>query len=48
MFLEGSRTYFGMGSDTVHAYDPFSGELKQAEARDVAHAATVADGPRKY
>jgi len=43
MFLEGNRSYFGMGSDTLYAYDPFSGEIKPSEARNVAQAARVAD-----
>jgi trimethylamine--corrinoid protein Co-methyltransferase len=43
MHLESTNIYFGMGSDTLYAYDPESGELKTSEAADVAHAATVAD-----
>ncbi len=43
MFLEGDKIHFGLGSDTVYAYDPYTGELKPAEALDVARAARVAD-----
>jgi len=43
MFLENNKIHFGMGSDTVYAYDPNRGELKKTEAVDVANAARVAD-----
>jgi trimethylamine--corrinoid protein Co-methyltransferase len=43
MVLEGSRSYFGMGSDTLYTYDPYTRKLKQAAAVDVARSATVAD-----
>jgi len=43
MHLESTRIHFGMGSDTVYAYDPDTGEMKKSEARDVANAARVAD-----
>jgi trimethylamine--corrinoid protein Co-methyltransferase len=43
MFLEGRRSYFGMGSDTLYAYDPVSGELELAGGEAVARAARVAD-----
>jgi trimethylamine--corrinoid protein Co-methyltransferase len=46
MFLEGRRSYFGMGSDTLYAYDPATGELKRAGAQEVARAAQVADSLR--
>jgi trimethylamine--corrinoid protein Co-methyltransferase len=43
MFLEGRRSYFGMGSDTLYAYDPASGKLGPAGGEAVARAARVAD-----
>ena len=43
MFLESGKIHFGMGSDTVYAYDPDTRELKKTEAVDVANAARVAD-----
>ena len=43
MVLEGKRSYFGMGSDTLYSYDPYTRELKRAAALDVARTATVAD-----
>jgi len=43
MYLESTRIHFGMGSDTVYAYDPHSGQLKKSEASDVANAARVAE-----
>jgi trimethylamine--corrinoid protein Co-methyltransferase len=43
LFLEGNRSYFGLGSDTLYAYEPGSGKLKYAEAQDVARASRVAD-----
>jgi trimethylamine--corrinoid protein Co-methyltransferase len=46
MHLESTRIHFGMGSDTVYAYDPDTGGLKKSEAKDVANAAKVADACR--
>lgn len=43
MILEGRRSYFGLGSDTLHAYDPASGQRQPAGAAAVARAARVAD-----
>jgi trimethylamine--corrinoid protein Co-methyltransferase len=43
MFLEGRRSWFGMGSDTLYAYDPDSGQLGSAGAEAVARSARVAD-----
>lgn len=43
MVLEGSRSYFGMGSDTLYTYDPYTRELKRAAALDVARTAVIAD-----
>ena len=38
MFLEGRRSWFGMGSDTLYAYDPDSGQLGSAGAEAVARS----------
>ncbi len=43
LFLESKKIHFGMGSDTVYVYDPYSRELKKSESADVAKAARVAD-----
>jgi trimethylamine--corrinoid protein Co-methyltransferase len=43
MHLESTKIHFGMGSDTLYAYDPNTQELKKSEAADVANAARVAD-----
>ena len=43
MHLESTKIHFGMGSDTVYAYDPNTGGLKKSEAAEVANAARVAD-----
>jgi len=43
MFLEGTRTYYGTGSDTVATYDLYSGERRPPVKTDVANAARVVD-----
>lgn len=43
MFLEGSKTYFGTGSDTLNYLDPFTGERRDWRKEDVAQAIRVCD-----
>ncbi len=43
MYLEGSNTYFGTGSDTLNFLDPFSGERRSWRTEDVAAATRVCD-----
>ena len=44
LVLEGDNSYFGCGSDTPFAIDPYSGERKQATKKSVADACRVMDG----
>jgi len=43
MHLEGSKTYFGLGTDLIKTYDLDTGELRESQLKDVANAARVAD-----
>jgi len=43
MHLEGSKSYFGMGTDLVKTYDLKTGKLRESQLQDVAHAARIAD-----
>ncbi|MCG8402517.1 MAG: trimethylamine methyltransferase family protein [Firmicutes bacterium] len=43
MFLEGSRAYFGTGSDTLNHIDPATGERRPWTSEDVAAAVRLAD-----
>ncbi len=43
MFLEGSKTYFGTGSDTLNYLDPFTGQRRDWRKEDVAQAIKVCD-----
>ena len=39
----GRNTYYGTGSDLLHMYDPFTGELRLTLARDIGDMAKVVD-----
>ena len=43
MHLEGSKTYFGMGTDLIKTWDPDTGKLRESKLKDVANAAKIAD-----
>ena len=43
MHLEGSKTYFGMGTDLIRTWDLETGKLRQSRLQDVANAARIAD-----
>lgn len=43
MYLEGSKSHYGTGSDLLKTYDVETGELRDSVLRDVANAAKVAD-----
>jgi trimethylamine--corrinoid protein Co-methyltransferase len=43
MFLEGTNSYFGTGSDTPNVIDPYSGQRRPALKQDVAEAARICD-----
>ena len=43
MTLEGHRSYFGVGSDCMHIYDPFTGERRAATLEDVVNGVRLAD-----
>jgi len=43
LFLEGSKSYFGTGSDLVNTIDHETGERRKSQLRDVKNAALVAD-----
>lgn len=43
MRLEGSNSYFGMGTDLIKTYDMVTGELRESRLSDVANAARIAD-----
>jgi len=39
----GQNTYYGTGSDLLHMYDPYSGELRLTVGQDIANMARVVD-----
>jgi trimethylamine--corrinoid protein Co-methyltransferase len=43
MFLEGTRAYYGTGSDTIATIDPYRGERRPPLKADVANAAKLCD-----
>ena len=43
MRLEGNNTYFGLGTDLIHTYDLYNGDLRKSKLQDVADAARIAD-----
>ena len=43
MFLEGTRAYYGTGSDTMATYDLYTGERRPPAKADVANFARVCD-----
>jgi len=43
MYLEGTRAYYGTGSDTMATYDLYSGKRRSPVKTDVANAARLAD-----
>jgi trimethylamine--corrinoid protein Co-methyltransferase len=43
MYLEGSRAYFGTGSDCIATIDPYTGERRPPRKADVANAAKLCD-----
>jgi trimethylamine--corrinoid protein Co-methyltransferase len=43
MSLGGYRSYFGVGSDCMHIYDPYTGERRQAVLEDVVHGVRLVD-----
>jgi trimethylamine--corrinoid protein Co-methyltransferase len=43
MSLGGYRSYFGVGSDCMHIYDPYTGERRQAVLEDVIHGVRLVD-----
>jgi trimethylamine--corrinoid protein Co-methyltransferase len=43
MTLEGHRSYFGVGSDCMHIYDPITGERRAARLEDVVNGVRLAD-----
>ena len=46
MLLAAGKVHFGLGSDTIYAYDPWDGIMKYADAQSVARAAKVGDACR--
>jgi trimethylamine--corrinoid protein Co-methyltransferase len=43
MSLGGYRSYFGVGSDCMHIYDPYTGERRQAVLEDVVRGVRLVD-----
>ena len=43
MFLEGTKAYYGTGSDTLATIDPYTGERRPSLKADVANAAKLCD-----
>ncbi|MFP3953866.1 MAG: trimethylamine methyltransferase family protein [Candidatus Bipolaricaulota bacterium] len=43
MYLEGTKTYFGTGSDTLNYLDPFTGETRKWQTKDINDAYRVVD-----
>lgn len=43
MRLEGNNTYFGLGTDLIHTYDLYNGDLRKSKLQDVADAVRIAD-----
>ncbi len=43
MSLGGYRSYFGVGSDCMYIYDPYTGERRRAVLEDVTHGVRLVD-----
>lgn len=43
MALGGNRTYFGVGSDCMYIYDPYTGERRRAVMQDVCNGIKLVD-----
>jgi trimethylamine--corrinoid protein Co-methyltransferase len=43
MYLEGTRSYYGTGSDTPNVIDPYTGQRRQTVDKDIANAIKICD-----